>query len=109
MVRSLETLRSGAWLTRERMRLMAIAVLIAAGGGLVYLAATAHGLIDFKGRPLGTDFSSFYAAGSYALAGHPLAVYDPALHFAREQACSARPRLITAGCTRPISCCWPAY
>ncbi len=86
MIRCLEILRGGGWLTRERMRLMAIAVLIAGGGGLVYLAATAHGLTDFKGRPLGTDFSSFYAAGTYALGGHSLAAYDPSLHYAREQA-----------------------
>ena len=82
----LDTLRSGAWLTRERLRLVAVAVLVAAGGGLVFLAATAHGMIDFNGRPLGTDFSSFYAAGTYALAGHPLAAYDQAMHYAREQA-----------------------
>jgi alpha-1,2-mannosyltransferase len=82
----LDTLRSGAWLTRERMRLVALAVLLASGGGLVYLAATAHGAVDFKGRPLGTDFASFYAAGTLALHGHALAVYDAVQHYARQQA-----------------------
>jgi hypothetical protein len=86
MARWLDRLRSGDWLTRERMRLVALAVLIAAGGGLLYLAATAHGLSDFKGRPLGTDFASFYAAGTYVVDGHPLAVFDLAQHYAREQA-----------------------
>lgn len=85
MTLSVETLRIGAWLTRERKLLMAIAVLIAAAAGLVFLAATTHRITDFKGRPLGTDFSSFYAAGTYALAGHRLAAYDPVLHHAREQ------------------------
>lgn len=86
MVCLLDTLRSGAWLTRERMRLVALAVLAAAGGGLIYLVATAHGIVDFKGRPLGTDFASFYAAGTLVLQGHALAAFDPALHYAREQA-----------------------
>jgi alpha-1,2-mannosyltransferase len=82
----LDTLRSGAWLTRERMRLVALAVLVASGGSLVYLAATAHGAVDFKGRPLGTDFASFYAAGTLVLQGHALAAFDQALLYAREQA-----------------------
>jgi alpha-1,2-mannosyltransferase len=82
----LDSLRSGDWLTRERMRLVALAVLAAGGGGLIFLAATAHGIIDFKGRPLGTDFASFYAAGSLVLEGHALAAFDQALIYAREQA-----------------------
>jgi len=86
MARFLDTVRSGAWLTGERMRLVAIAVLVAGSAGLIFLATTAHGVVDFKGRPLGTDFSSFYAAGTLALEGHTVSVYNVALHYAREQA-----------------------
>lgn len=82
----IDALRTGAWLTRARVRLWALAVLVAAAGGLVYLLATANGLIDFQGRPLGTDFSSFYAAGTHALAGNPALPYDGASQHAREQA-----------------------
>src|SRR5882757_11380730 len=82
----LQTLRSGDWLTLERMRLWALAVLVAAASGLVYLVATSDGLIDYQGRPLGTDFSNVYAAGTYVLDGQPAAAFDPRLQHAREQA-----------------------
>ena len=81
-----DVLRSGAWLTRERIRLVAIAVLFASGVGLIYLLVTANGLVDIQGRPLGTDFSSFYAAGTHVLDGHPDAPYDLSRQYAREQA-----------------------
>jgi len=82
---ALAVLRSGSWLTRERVRLVAIAVFIASVAGLFYLVVTAHGLIDIRGRPLGTDFSDVYAAGSYVLDGTPNAPFDPARQDAREQ------------------------
>jgi alpha-1,2-mannosyltransferase len=82
----LHTLRSGDWLTFSRARLWALAVLLASAGGLVYLIATSDGLIDYQGRPLGTDFSNVYAAGTYVLDGNPAAPFDPRLQHAREQA-----------------------
>jgi alpha-1,2-mannosyltransferase len=81
----LDTLRSGDWLTLGRMRLWALAVLAASAGGLLYLVATSDGLIDYQGRPLGTDFSNVYAAGTYVLDGQPAAPFDPRLQHAREQ------------------------
>ena len=86
MDRMHDVLRSGDWLTRERIRLVAIAVLFASGIGLIYLLVTANGLVDIQGRPLGTDFSSFYAAGTHVLDGHPDAPYDLSRQYAREQA-----------------------
>jgi hypothetical protein len=81
----IESLRRGDWLTRQRMRLWALAVLAASAIGLVYLVATADGLNDFRGEPLGTDFSNVYAAGTYVRDGTPALAYDwPAQH-AREQ------------------------
>lgn len=44
-----------------------------------------HGTIDPQGRPLGTDFSSFYAAGSMVLDGQAGEVYTASAHFARQQ------------------------
>ena len=52
----------------------------------LYLVATSDGLIDHQGRPLGTDFSNVYAAGTYVLEGQPAAPFDPPLQHAREQA-----------------------
>ena len=80
-----ELLRSGAWLTRERIRLIAVAVLVASAAGFLYLIVTAHGLVDQQGRPLGTDFSDVYAAGTYVLDRNPDAPFDPARQHAREQ------------------------
>jgi Glycosyltransferase family 87 len=90
MNRAYLTPRSGAWLTGERIRLVAAAILGVSIISLGYLAVTAHitasGLVDLQGRPLGTDFSSFYAAGTHVLEGHPDAPYDLARQHARQQA-----------------------
>ena len=86
MTALIATLRDGTWLTRERMRIVALAVMACTVLVLGFLAVTSTRSVDILNRPLGTDFSSFYAAGSAVLDGHPAAAYDPALHFAREQA-----------------------
>jgi alpha-1,2-mannosyltransferase len=85
MGRTRDMLRSGAWLTRERTRLAAAALLVASVAGLLYLVVAANGLIDLHGQPLGTDFSNVYAAGSYVLDGDPEAPFDPVRQHAREQ------------------------
>ena len=82
----IDLFRNGVWLTRERVRLVALAVLAASLIGAAFLTITAHGLNDRLGRPLGTDFSSFYAAGTLVRDGMAAAAYDHAAHFAREQA-----------------------
>ena len=79
-------LRNGDWLTRERIRLVAVALLIASSAGFLFLVVTSHGAVDLQGRPLGTDFSNVYAAGSYVLGGDADAAFDPPQQFAREQA-----------------------
>ena len=81
----LDTLRSGDWLTLARARLWAIAALIASAGGVVYLVATSDGLIDYQGRPLGTDFSNVYTAGRMVLEGRAADAFDPRLEHAREK------------------------
>jgi len=82
----IDLFRSGGWLTRERVRLVALAVLAASLIGAGFLIVTAHGLNDRLGRPLGTDFASFYAAGTLVRDGMAASAYDHAAHFAREQA-----------------------
>ena len=82
----IDILRSGSWLTRERVRLVAFALLAAFVLGAGFLIATSDGLNDRFGRPLGTDYSNVYAAGTYVLDGEPSAPFDPAKQFAREQA-----------------------
>ena len=58
-------------------------MLAASAAGLVYLIATSDGLNDYQRRPLGTDFSNIYVAGSYVLEGRPEAPFDPRQQFAR--------------------------
>jgi len=81
----LAAMRSGDWLTREHVRLVALAVGAASLVGLLFLIATSDGLNDRQGRPLGTDFSNVYAAGTYVHDGQPAAPYAPEKQFAREQ------------------------
>ena len=81
-----DNLRDGAFVTRERARLVALGVLTASLIGLLYILATATGLNDNTGRPIGTDFSNIYAAGTFVLEGEPAKPFDPAAQHAREQA-----------------------
>lgn len=80
-----QQIESGAWLTAERARAYSLILLAA----MVVISAVwllgSNGLIDRNGKPIGTDFSSFYAAGSLALEGRAIDAYDMAIHYAREQ------------------------
>jgi len=78
-------LKSGDWLTPERIRAYSLIVLVIGIAAVAVWIGLSKGGIDRNGKPLGTDFSSFYAAGSMALEGHAAAAYDFALHHAREQ------------------------
>src|SRR5437899_8419260 len=79
-------LRSGQWLTASRARgysliLLAMCALAAAGW-----IALSDGLIDRNGKPLGTDFSNVYAAGTLIWQGRPAEAYEPARQHAAEKA-----------------------
>jgi alpha-1,2-mannosyltransferase len=78
-------LRSGEWLTPARARgysLILLALCIIASAGWI---AVSDRLIDRNGKPIGTDFSSFYAAGSLALEGRAADAYRSVAHYAQEQ------------------------
>jgi alpha-1,2-mannosyltransferase len=79
-------LRSGAWATRDRARMVALLLLGFSVLAVVLVAVPSDGLHDWRGRPLGTDYSNVYAAGTYVLDGEPTAPFDPRLQYAREQA-----------------------
>ena len=80
------TLRDGRFLTAERLAFYPLLILAASAVGVVALIATAHGLNDYDGRPLGTDFSNVYAAGVAALKGEPAAPFDIMRQWAQEKA-----------------------
>lgn len=78
-------LASGKWLTAARLRAYSLILIGLAMLALGALALTARGLNDYRGRPLGTDFSNVYAAGKYVLEGRPEAPFDPALQHKKER------------------------
>lgn len=67
----LEDLRTGAWLTRERLFAYPAILFVLLAAAALALLATSHGLIDAFGRPLGTDFSGIFTAGREVDQGHP--------------------------------------
>ena len=81
----LAAMRDGRWLTRERIRLWALGLLAASAIGIAFLVVTSDGRSDYQGRPLGTDFSNVYAAGTYVLNGKPAAAFDWPAQYARER------------------------
>lgn len=78
-------LRSGDWLTHERVRRVAVICLIVSILSLAFLFATARGTLDWKGRPIGTDFSQVYAAGRMVWDGAAAKVWDWPTHFRVQQ------------------------
>jgi len=76
---------SGRWLTPQRMRFTAFVLLAGTLVALGYLLLTAKGTVDSFGRPVGTDFSSFWTAGRMALEGHAAAAYEWKAHWAMQK------------------------
>lgn len=77
--------KSGDWLTIERIRAYSLILLAIAAISTIGWIALSNNGIDPNGKPLGTDFLSFYAAGSLVLDGKAADVYDMAAHYARQQ------------------------
>ena len=79
-------LRSGEWLTADRVRAVATISLALTGLTILWLLVTSHGTLDAWGRPLGTDFSNVWTAGQMALDGRAPAAWDWAAHYQVQQA-----------------------
>ncbi|HSM40508.1 MAG TPA: glycosyltransferase family 87 protein [Afifellaceae bacterium] len=81
-----EAIRTGGWLTAERLRVYVILLTAASLFGVVFLWLSGSGLLDSAGRPIGTDFANPYSAGVMAQRGQPAAAYDYATHYREQQA-----------------------
>jgi alpha-1,2-mannosyltransferase len=81
----LGSVRSGEWLSAERLRAVPRMLLAVTLLAVLIWIALADGLVDMNGKPLGTDFSNVYAAGRLTLDGTPEAAWDPARQHAAEQ------------------------
>jgi alpha-1,2-mannosyltransferase len=79
------TLRDGTWLTRERARVAALSVVAITVIVLGFLVVTSSGWVDVLKRPVGTDFSSFYVAGTAVLEGEATDPYDPIEQHGRQK------------------------
>jgi Glycosyltransferase family 87 len=79
-------LQSGEWLTAARARGYSLILLGLCTILLVGWIAMSDGLIDRNGKPIGTDFSNVYAAGTLTWQGRPAEAYEPALQYAAEKA-----------------------
>jgi hypothetical protein len=79
-------LRSGQWLTAARARGYSLILLGIGAIAVVGWIAVSDGLIDRNGKPIGTDFSNVYAAGTLTWQGRPAEAYVPALQHAQEKA-----------------------
>jgi alpha-1,2-mannosyltransferase len=77
-----DTLRSGVWLTVERVKLFSILISVVGMAGLMFIWLTGSGLTDRFGRPIATDFSGMWHAGKMVLAGNASGAFDPQTHFA---------------------------
>lgn len=86
-------IRSGNWLTLGRLRAYAFMLLAGYAVAVALWIGLSHGLIDRKGKPIGTDFSSVYAAGTLARSGQADAAYDWGREHAVEQAIFADPKV----------------
>ncbi len=77
----IKNIRDGHWFDASRAtaypRILGVIALLA----LIGLVATAHGVVDSRGEPIGTDFSNFWSASKLALMGEPAAVYDMARQY----------------------------
>ena len=78
-------LKTGRWITIERIRVYSWMLLAFWLIGITAVVLTAHGGLDFLGRPLGTDFSNVWSAGRLVLDGRPWAAYDTHVHHLVQQ------------------------
>ena len=88
--RMLLALKSGSFVTRKRVMAYGAMLIAAYVAAFATLFATADGISDRFGRPLGTDFANVYAAGRMAQDGRAAAAYDWPAHHAVQKAIAGR-------------------
>lgn len=79
-------LRDGRFLTARILGIYPAMLMAGFGAAILFLALSAHGVNDYAGRPLGTDFSNIYVAGLAALKGHAASIFDIRAQWHNEQA-----------------------
>ncbi|MFL6735021.1 MAG: glycosyltransferase family 87 protein [Sphingomicrobium sp.] len=87
----MDNFRTGSWLSHERVMRIAWLFLAVTLLSLTWLFATSHGTLDAVGRPLGTDFSNVWTAGSMVLDGRAAEVWSWPQHFAVQRSFHHKP------------------
>jgi hypothetical protein len=82
----LAALRDAEWLNGTRTRVYPRLLLAASVGLALIWIVAARGGVDLAGKPLGTDFLSFFAASELAQQGRAADAYDVAAHWAAQKA-----------------------
>lgn len=78
------------WLNAKRVRAWCLILFAVNVLGFAIWIGLSHGLIDHAGKPLGTDFMSFYAASKLALTGQAAQAWNPYAHQAAQDAIFGR-------------------
>ncbi|HEY5083746.1 MAG TPA: hypothetical protein VII48_04440, partial [Rhizomicrobium sp.] len=86
MTAFLMPLRDGRFLSARVLRAYPLMLMAGFVLAILFLGFTAHGVNDYAGRPLGTDFSNIHAAGLAGLKGHAASVFDIKTQWHNEQA-----------------------
>jgi alpha-1,2-mannosyltransferase len=73
------------WLNAKRVAMYARLIVALNVGAILVVLALSPNFIDPMGKPVGTDFVGFWAAGRMAIEGHALEVYEAGRHFEAEQ------------------------
>jgi hypothetical protein len=82
----LALVKSGGWLTPERMRAYCLMLLAVSVLAICAMLAMTHGRMGPDHNQLGTDFSQVWVAGQEALRGHPEEPFDIRRHVAEQRA-----------------------
>jgi hypothetical protein len=85
-----KALRDADWLNGQRARIYPRLLLAASLGLALIWIVAARGGIDLAGKPLGTDFVSFWTASQLALQGRAIDAYDVSAHWAAQKALFGR-------------------
>lgn len=81
----IDAVRTGRWITRQRLCVYPAIIILITFWMAVFVTMSSDGLNHVSGKPLGTDFSNVYAAGTYAREGQAALAFDPVTQYRREQ------------------------
>jgi alpha-1,2-mannosyltransferase len=80
----INALREARWLDAQRVRAYSLILFAVNVLAFAIWIGLSHGGIDHTGKPIGTDFMSFYAASKLTLTGHAAQAWNPYAHQAAE-------------------------